>query len=219
MSLIKEYYEFLELKQLGFQVKARALADELVIKYNEKPDYSFILKICEMCHHKIDHIIWKKIILPELERRIEYDPLAIKAMILTIQNLYSSKPDHERLDYITEERLTIKLIKINPNDEWAINRRITQLRRWLSYTIHEWPSGVLYGMDGASVDECDEILSAVSDLLSLDPTGQSDELCKDVQEKTLQYRDRPANKTVRGTESIVDSGPDPASFSRPNRPF
>lgn len=40
-----------------------------------------------------------------------------------------------------------------PDDEYQ------RLLRYLEYTLHEVPSGVLYGKDGASPKECAELMS------------------------------------------------------------
>ena len=100
------------------------------------------------------------------------------------------------MGYISEEQLTIRLLEMCPDDVWAKARRMEQLQRWLAYTIHEWPSGVLYGSDGATHEQCEEILDAVGELRDLDEDGRFNALCDDVREKAMQYRSILAKKSV-----------------------
>lgn len=190
MSLDEKYKQFVELKQSGHRRQARALADDLIREYLAEPDVSFLLRMCEACTHRIDHELWHRLVIPAIEPRLSDDPQAIRALIKTIQNLYSDKWVWKRLGYLTELDLTQRLLELCPEDAWARQARVAPLRRWLSYTVHEWPSGILYGADGASLSECDKILSAVEELLYLDHSGDSIALCQDVREKIALYKER-----------------------------
>lgn len=60
--------------------------------------------------------------------------------------------------------------------------------------IHEWPAGILYGADGATTDECKEILSVLDEVEELDEVGSHSNLLNDVRTKTQQYIERLDNK-------------------------
>lgn len=184
-----KYRQFVELKDAGRKQEANAAAEKLVAEFWEDPDDQFIADVCDDTDHKLNHHIWSGIVLPYyLSNRS--DPRAIKCLIQTIQNLYSDKPSHKRLDWISEEKLVDQLLEKRPDDEWAISKKKDVLSRWLAYTIHEWPSGVLYGVDGATLEQCDEILEAVAELRELDAEAKFASLCKDVAKKTMLYRER-----------------------------
>lgn len=63
--------------------------------------------------------------------------------------------------------LLIEALRVAPDDNVARNRLVENRARYLSYTLHELPSGVLYGCDGASIYECDELM-ALLDEFALD---------------------------------------------------
>ena len=193
MSFDEKYKQILDLKQSGRKQQARALADELIHEYQSEPDEAFLLRMCGACTFKIDHLLWQRLVIPAITPRLESDPVAIKVLIQTIQNLYSDKETWRRLGYITEEQLIQKMLALSPEDTWARQVKIEQLQRWLAHSIHEWPSGILYATDGASVAECDAILSAVDELLILDQSADCMALCQDVREKVAQYKERLAN--------------------------
>lgn len=64
------------------------------------------------------------------------------------------------------EALLIEALRVAPDDSAARNRLVENRARYLSYTLHEIPSGVLYGHDGASISECDELLTLLDEFVS-----------------------------------------------------
>lgn len=83
---------------------------------------------------------------------------------------------------------------------FAVIAMSMSVRRWLEYTIHEWPSGVLYGADGATPEECNEILEATQELRRLDNSASCSSFASNVEEKTLRYRERLAHNKIHPTQ-------------------
>ena len=202
LAMDERYKKFLELKRSGRKQQARVLADEIISAYRSDPDFEFVLRVCDANTQKVDHLLWKNLILPEILARVADDPRAIKALIQTIQNLYSAKEEWKNLGYITEQDLTKRLLMLRPEDSWGKAARARVLSRWLAYVIHEWPSGVLYGPNGASLEECAEILDAVEELLVLDASGALVALCGDVRKKTRSYMERLESKGKQPPQTI-----------------
>ena len=184
MTLTEKYERFIDLKGSGMKPQARLLADEIIQDYRNEANMEFVYEICDRCEHKIDFFIWNEIVFPELRTRIDDEPAAVKATIQTMQNLYQSKNDWKSVGYVTEYELLSRYLKMCPEDQWALTKRVEQLRSWLAYTIHEWPWGVLYGPDSASEVECQEIYDAIDELKSLDSESAHNALCQDVRQKT-----------------------------------
>ena len=201
MFLDEQYRQFLELKRSGRKQQARLLADEIIAAYQFNPDYEFLLRICDANTQRVDHILWQRLVFPAILNRLDDDPRAIRALIQTIQNLYSATEEWKRLGYVTEQELTRRLLTLCPEDSWGKTARGRVLSSWLAYVIHEWPSGVLYGPDGASLEECDQILAAVDELLQLDEAGDAVALCGDVREKTMVYMERLSAKGKQDSQS------------------
>jgi len=181
------YQEYLALKAKGLRIAANAVAKEVVCEFRETPDERFILHLCEEKDgQRINHILWKGIVFPYVTENLTTQINAMKCLINSIQNLYSDKKCHRLLDFITEYQLIEKLYELVPEDNWARGKRIKSLRAWLQYTIHEWPSGILYGMDGATFEQCDEIQAAAQELKTLDT--HSTDFADDVEAKLRDYR-------------------------------
>ncbi len=62
--------------------------------------------------------------------------------------------------------------------------------RWFDYCQHEWPSGILYSSDGASLSQCDDLLREVAFARSLDTLLEHDRFLSDFERKVLEYRNR-----------------------------
>ena len=189
--MYERYKQFLRLKESGLRREANELTTEIISDFWESPSKSFVLGICHISEHsKINHLLWRGIVFRWASTRLTTDADAIRCLIKTVQNLYNDKEAHGQVGHITEEGLIRGLLEIEPGDSWAKEKLQSFLSKWLAYTIHEWPQGVLYGSDGATIKQCDEILAAVQELKSLDTNNTHRQLAADVERKTLEYRTR-----------------------------
>lgn len=84
-------------------------------------------------------------------------------------NLRSNPECREKLrpDERTELGLLWAAIRDDPVDRRSRLRLINLVADRLRYSIHEVPSGVLYGIDGASPDQCQELEDELEQLCSL----------------------------------------------------
>jgi hypothetical protein len=55
----------------------------------------------------------------------------------------------------------------DPDDQGARRRLIKLTANHLDYTLHELPAGVLYGVDGATIAQCDKLLAELDEFRSL----------------------------------------------------
>jgi hypothetical protein len=195
------YRRFLELRSSGQREAANAMAEAVVKEFHNSPNEEFIISLCAEINRKSNHLLWAGIVLPFVEAGIANNPHAIKCLIQTISNLYSDKVAHARLGWVSEHQLIDQYLGMCPDDSWALARKQETLSQWLRYTIHEWPSGVLYGNDGASIDECSEILAAVDDLRRIDQERRFTDLCDRVESLTRMYRDRLTESANRDNSS------------------
>lgn len=188
-QLMEKYEKLLATKAQGLKKLTQEYAHEIVSDYWKSPCYDFVLKICsDSKYDRIHHILWRDIVFPELEPRIKDDTRAMKALVETIQNLSSSVAHDKKLGYITAGELTCKILELEPNNDWARKKRVIQLNNWLAYSFHEWPTGVLNGINGASVEDCDSILTHINELRQLDPSEDTSSFCQDLEAKLSQYK-------------------------------
>lgn len=63
----------------------------------------------------------------------------------------------------TSVALLAEAVRLDPSDDIARRRLIDRHASYLEYTLHEVPLGVLYGSDGASLNECEELLALLDE--------------------------------------------------------
>jgi hypothetical protein len=162
---VKKYFD-IELE--GFHKTKRnqlhlELIDELI---NDSPafeDISFLLDEAERKEITIRQPFFEEIIYPVLQKEISRNNLkAIKHLIKLEQNLWQLH--HRKKEYEpTTRQLFLKGLEINPDDKELLELYELDLRNYLRHAIHEIPHGVLYGMDGANANQCDELLEVLND--------------------------------------------------------
>lgn len=67
----------------------------------------------------------------------------------------------------TQRGLLRAALRHDPTDRKSRQRLIQLMTSQLRYSLHELPTGVLYGTDGASPDECQELQQEVEELCHL----------------------------------------------------
>jgi len=81
------------------------------------------------------------------------------------QLLYKSPSCQDQLpeNQRSEFGLLLRAVQDDPNDTRAKKRLLSLMRSRFDYALHELPAGVLYGHDGATIEQCDELLVELSD--------------------------------------------------------
>ncbi len=101
------------------------------------------------------------------------------------QHLYRSRACLEQLPpgEQTELGLLRTAVRQDPGDPASRRRLIKCLASLLRYSLHELPAGVLYGMDGATPDECLELERELDEFWEL-VVGTNDEpTCRELVEQ------------------------------------
>jgi hypothetical protein len=119
--------------------------------------------------------LYKHLIYPILLEQVAKNNLdAIKGLLKLDGQLTSYQAYSHDIKYkwamLLEQGLTIA-----PNDTDLLKLSEQTTRNYLNYTLHEIPIGVLYGQDGATIAECDELLEKVSQYENLCNQLQLDE--------------------------------------------
>lgn len=104
--------------------------------------------------------LFERAIFPALLTGYRTDQLGCARWLAGLcQLLYRSRGCREQLP--EEERsewgLLRAAIRCDSEDRWARRRLLENLVHELRFSLHELPAGVLYGMDGASPEQCREL--------------------------------------------------------------
>ena len=94
------------------------------------------------------------LIYPILSEQVEQNDIsAIKGLLRLDQHLLSYRGYTKDAKY-SSWILLEKGLSISPDDRELLELSERTTRNYLIYTLHELPSGVLYGTNGATIKEC-----------------------------------------------------------------
>lgn len=114
--------------------------------------------------------LFRRVLFPILRLELERGSgAAARVLAAHAQLIYHCKecqsqlPDHLR----TEHGLIMEAVRRDPTDKSARLRLRQIYRDRFDYALHELPAGVLYGANGATPAECEEMLSELNNYESL----------------------------------------------------
>ena len=136
------------------------LRDEEVIRF----DSTDILEIIDYLTTQkitIRQPLYKNLIYPVLSERVTKNDLkSIKVLLQLDQHLLNYQRYTKDTQY-SSFILLEKGLSISSDDIELLGFYESKTREYFNYTLHEIPSGVLYGINGATIAECDELINEV----------------------------------------------------------
>ena len=83
-----------------------------------------------------------------------------------------------------------ELLNVAPDHIEGRLVRLNAAIDWLRFCVHEWPAGIPYGMDGATLAECGEIRSEVAVAGQIDVDKCSADFLDGFEEKLSAYEEQ-----------------------------
>ncbi len=193
---INHFHKFKEYEEKGLKKKASEAVRGFIDSFENDEeredwvlDYLSSLKLER--HSKIRHEIFAELVYPILKNGyINQDFNSMLWLGKLAQNLYQNRHIHEEMDWVTELFLFKRSLEINPENDESRLLFLSVIVAWLEYSEHEWPSGILYGNDGATPEQCDEILVEVQRVMKLDKEHRYSAFIKQYIKKLNEYRER-----------------------------
>src|SRR5690348_5477105 len=147
------YQQYIALKNVGKKAQAKAVLERFLASFGsgeEKEQWVRAFLESGDFGYRIRHEIYEQLVFPVLLKGYHAkDPWSLLWLAKTDQNLYSARWLHSQVDFKSEYQLLKELYEITP-DEMTRNQLLRSNLTWFEYCQHEWPAGILYGMDGAS---------------------------------------------------------------------
>lgn len=187
------YDQYLRLKEAGRKKEAKASLDRFIASFRpteaKKPWVQEFLK--GGGHgHRVRHEIYEHLVFPVLlEGYKQQDAWSTFWLAKTAQNLYTFPPLHSRINFKTEWQLLREAWEIGPSEEIKESLLRAALARF-DYDQHEWPAGILYGSDGASAAECEEILNEITFVRTLDRDAVNAPFLQEFERRVEEYTQR-----------------------------
>jgi hypothetical protein len=144
--------------------------------------------------------LFRRVILPVLAEGVLGSSPGCARWLAHFETLLLNTKDAGLPDNL---RSAVELLKTavsqDPADALARRRLAARVAWYFDYTLHELPAGVLYGNDGASIEECGELLALLAEfkehLKVLEDMEKHVELIQDCELHYNGYRDYLRNRT------------------------
>lgn len=122
---------------------------------------------------KIRHELYEQVIFPVLLEGWRRDePWSLWWLARTGRNFQRSKDLWLQLQHQTPAALLKKLHAMRPQDDQVRLAYLETRLDWLGFSGHEWPGGILYGMDAANLEQCGWIAEILAETRALDREGK-----------------------------------------------
>jgi hypothetical protein len=190
---LEHYKQHLHLKTVGLRAEARQNLLQFINSFTsltekERWTHQFLEAEEYKYGHTICHELYEEVVFPALLKGYqEHDPWAILWLAHTAKNLYKARHLHEQIGLKTDYTLLKEYHSLNPSNSEVQKDLLSTQIRWFRYCIHEYPTGILYGSNGATFDECQEILAEIEFARKLDTKKNQEKFLSEVQSKVLEY--------------------------------
>lgn len=190
-----QYFErFKKALALGKRAEAAAALKPFIESFSsleEKAVWAKAYLEHEPIGHKIRHEIYEHVIFPVLlDGYQRSEPWSVLWLARTIQNLYQCHPLWMQIGGKTDYALLKELVVLCPDNDEARRSLLSRQIAFFRYCVHEWPTGILQGQNGATIEECQEILEEVGYAREIDKDCLYEEFLNDFEAKLHEYRQR-----------------------------
>ncbi len=170
------WQDYLLLESKGLRQKALKILDEFVAKVNELEVNLRFQWVDEFLRQKLDSEIdlplrrplWREVVFPRLEAGFRAKEFRSTLRLAELsRELCRDDESWMKIGRLTERGLLLIARELDPQDELTRKKLCKVILNWIRYTLHELPSGVLYGNDGATEEQCRELQTELHHLKEL----------------------------------------------------
>lgn len=191
------YNLYLEHREAGRKREATDAIRDFVASFKRESDREeWVRQFLEhgVYGHRIRHEIYAQLVFPVLldgyARRSFW---SISWLAKTVSNVYADPSLHAQIGFKGERQLFREAFELHQSDEMR-DRLLSAHLSEFEYCAHEWPAGILYGTDGATAEECREILEDLDFARALDD-GTNETFLNEFEQKVHEYRQRLSSST------------------------
>ena len=106
------------------------------------------------------------------------------------RDYYRNAALFEKLNCVTGMEILKECYALEPDNEAIQDMLLKSFVEGISYSVHEWPAGILWGNNGATEEECNILLDEIPLIHKLDRKNEHSEFIKDYEDKINEYKKR-----------------------------
>jgi hypothetical protein len=162
------WVQYLAAEGRGDRRAALPVLSEFVAQLRAGPKRELAEWAASFCRRVLDegepmplrHPLFIGVLVPFLKDGLkEKAPHTARWSAAVTQHLYSDQATWREFDFLTERDLLERALEHDPADVRASHRLLGVMWAQLRYASHEVPLGILHGPNGASFDECGQLLA------------------------------------------------------------
>lgn len=188
-QIIFESYE--AAREQGNKRLASSLIADFVASFStfeERSDWAYWYFANRTFGHTVRHELFEHVIFPVLLKGYKCsDPWSLLWLERCEQNLCKAKQLWAQVNHKTAAQFLEELIAVEPNNLPVKQRLLSHHINGFKYSEHEWPTGILCGMDGANCEQCEEILRSIELANTLDTERAHTNYLAEFESKVRQY--------------------------------
>jgi len=195
---IEHYHDFLSYQSQGLKEKATETITKFINSFeNDEEKELWVLEYLPKFEPNIygtlrlRHELFEEIVFPVLLAGYNNKNVELMLWLAKLcQNLYQNEKIWEKINFKPEAVIIEECYNLDPDNE-VIREKLLGLKIYqIDYHIHEWPAGILYGHNGATIDECNILLDEIPLIRKLDTNKEHQEFIQDYEDKIKEYMER-----------------------------
>ncbi|GMO65553.1 MAG: hypothetical protein Ta2A_13630 [Treponemataceae bacterium] len=201
---IEYFNEFLQNEKLGIKTKAKEFVNKFIqsfVNYREKELWTieYLPKLEENGNGRIRNELFEEIIFPVLLNGYNSKNISLMIWLAKLsQNYYQNKRIWMKMNYKSDTKILKECYAIEPNNTEIIDLYLELEINSINFSMHEWPSGILYGNDFATEDECKKLLQEIPFIHKLDRNKKYEKYLNEYENSVKEYMNKYSNKNNGG---------------------
>jgi len=194
---IEYYNEYLQYKNMGIRSEATKAIIKFVDSfenYAEKESWTleYLPKLYLDCNGRVRNELFEEIVFPVLLNGYNNKKVSLMIWLAKLSDNYYQ---NEKIwkNYKTSLEIIKECYEIDPDNEEVVDIYLKLVISVIDYSIHEWPCGILWGLDGATKEQCRIILKQIPLYHKLDSDKKFFEYINDYENKVKEYIGRFVN--------------------------
>ncbi|MGV8122752.1 MAG: hypothetical protein AB2L14_23570 [Candidatus Xenobiia bacterium LiM19] len=189
----QHYENFIKFQNMGLKAKAKESLKEFIASFSDNNEvaqwvWSYLSEFAlnpqiSMRYEIFEHLVFP-VLLDGYKNNDFQSTLWLGKLIGKLEQVRSL---HEKIDFKSDYSLFMECYNRNPDNQEVIELLLQNLVDWFKNNQHEWPIGILYDNNFATLEQCKEIRKKLAFARELDKKADYTEFFNQFEEKLNQH--------------------------------